>query len=322
MNLNILNQIKNICVKKIKLPVFIIIITTCIFLICPFISVFNPTEKTDIFKVQKSDKYVNVTGKKLYYTGYKLDRAFGHTYGYYYALSNNKCVFVVVPIDGTAKSVLKNCNFKGKVSSYDRSFKKMIQSFSTDLNWDNDSLLNISSDFIISNADYHPYSYALLFWITTVVFLFALKVIIESIICIKKPYNYGVCTFIGKNEQKYIIDNAQLELNSENYIQINDMYITENYFIDFGKSSIVIIPLCEIVWCYRVGEFSLNPKDTVHDFSICFMIYTESIVKAKHKTSDEALELLNAIRATEYDIIIGHSDSKRREAHHRCKKSY
>lgn len=92
------------------------------------------------------------------------------------------------------------------------------------------------------------------------------------------------------------------------------MYITENYFIDLGKTKVSIIPLDEIVWCYRMGEISLNPKDTAPEFSICFMILTGSVITAKHKSSDEALELINAIRATGYEIIIGHSESKQKEA--------
>ena len=38
------------------------------------------------------------------------------------------------------------------------------------------------------------------------------------------------------------------------------------------------------------------------------------MISVKHKTSDEALELINAIRATGYEIIIGHSEGKRKEA--------
>jgi hypothetical protein len=128
------------------------------------------------------------------------------------------------------------------------------------------------------------------------------------------PYIYPVCTFLGKKEQKELIDAAQQELSTENYIQINNMYITENYFIDLDKSKVSIIPLNEIVWCYRLGSFSFNPKNTSPEFSICFMISSGAVIYARHKSSDEALELINAIRATGYKIIIGHSESKRKEA--------
>ena len=38
--------------------------------------------------------------------------------------------------------------------------------------------------------------------------------------------------FKSKEEQRYLIKNANIELNSDNYIQINSMYITENYLVD------------------------------------------------------------------------------------------
>ena len=96
-------------------------------------------------------------------------------------------------------------------------------------------------------------------WITLFILFVSIKKVISEIMGIFVPYFYPVCTFLGKKEQKALIDNAQSELLSENYLQINSMYITENYFIDIDKSYVSIIPLKDIIWCYRVGELRLNP---------------------------------------------------------------
>lgn len=223
-------------------------------------------------------------------------------------------MFAIIPIEGVPQKVIKNYEFKAKITKPNRAFKKMLESYMNDLNWNVDSFSKVNADFILSNADYYPSFYMVLLWIVLVIFLISMKKSISRLIAIANPYIYPVCSFIGKKEQKALIDDAQYELDSENYIQINDMYITENYFIDLGKTKVSIIPLDEIVWCYRMGEISLNPKDTAPEFSICFMILTGSVITAKHKSSDEALELINAIRATGYEIIIGHSESKRKEA--------
>ena len=131
---------------------------------------------------------------------------------------------------------------------------------------------------------------------------------------IVNPYLYPVCTFLNKQLGKEYIDEAESELSFGNYIQINSIYITENYCIDLGKNKIYILPLNDIVWCYRLGNISLNPKSEEPTFSLHFTLIDGSTILFKKKTSDEALEAINAIRATEYNIIIGHSESKKKAA--------
>lgn len=314
MKIRITNKIRTACGNKLGVPLFLCAIMMIIFILCPFISVFHPDTVNDIHKVTSQDDYVKIKAKKLYYTGYNLEKSGGSLYGYYYSIKDGKSVFAIIPIEGVPQKVIKNYEFKAKITKPNRAFKKMLESYMNDLNWNVDSFSKINADFILSNADYHPSFYMVILWIVLVIFLISMKKSISRLIAIANPYIYPVCSFIGKKEQKALIDDAQYELDSENYIQINDMYITENYFIDLGKTKVSIIPLDEIVWCYRMGEISLNPKDTAPEFSICFMILSGSVITAKHKSSDEALELINAIRATGYEIIIGHSESKQKEA--------
>lgn len=314
MIISITKKIRTACRNKIGIPILLCVFMIIIFIICPFISVFHPASVNDIHKVTSQDEYVKVKAEALYYTGYNLEKAGGSLYGYYYSIQDGKSIFAVIPIDGVPQDVIKNYEFNAKVTRPNRAFKKMLESYTHDLNWNVDSLLKVNADFVLSNADYNPLFYMIFLWVVLVVFLISLKKVISCFLGIMNPYIYPVCTFIGKKEQKVLIDDAQYELDNENYIQINDMYITENYFIDLGKKKVSIIPLDEIVWCYRMGEISLNPRDTAPEFSICFMILGGSVITAKHKSSDEALELINAIRATGYEIIIGHSESKRKEA--------
>lgn len=312
--INITKKIRSVCINKLAVPIVLCVLMLITFILCPFVSVFHPTTVNDVHKVTSKDEYVKVTAKELYYTGYNLEKTGGSLYGYYYSIKDGQSVFAIIPIDGTPQEVIKNYTFNAKVTRPNHTFKKMLESYVADLNWNVDALSKVNADFLLSNADYHPLFYMIFLWIVLVIFLVTLKKVISYLLGIVNPYIYPVCTFIGKNEQETLIDDAQYELESENYIQINDMYITENYFIDLSKTKVSIIPLDEIVWCYRMGEISFNPKDTAPEFSICFMILSGSVITAKHKSSDEALELINAIRATGYEIIIGHSEEKRKEA--------
>ena len=204
--------------------------------------------------------------------------------------------------------------FKGKVIKPNSSYKEMLDAFSKDLNWDSQSLSKITGECLISNANYHPIKYMIFMWFVIVIMLISLKNIVEAIMGIVNPYLYPVCTFLNKQLGKEYIDDAESELSFGNYIQINSIYITENYCIDLGKNKISILPLNDIVWCYRLGNISLNPKSEEPTFSLHFTLIDGSTILFKKKTSDEALEAINAIRATEYNIIIGHSESKKKAA--------
>ena len=312
--MNIYNSIKSACLRSLRLPAVIITICIGILIACPFLDVFHPTEVDDIYRFKKEEAYVSTTVPTLYYTGYDLVGFPGRKYGYYYSLEKDQCVFVIIPISDTPKETLSNYYFKAKVKPFDNSFLEMIDSFSKDLNWDKASLLNVTKTYILSNSSYHPIFYMILFWIILIVLLSSLKNFIQALIGFINPNYYPVCSFLGKTVQQELLTEAQEELSDSVYIQINEMYITENYFIDLGREKISVIPLSDIIWCYRLGSLSLSPRNHEHNYSINFTIRSGAMISIPDKTSDEALELINAIRATEYDIIIGHSEAKKRLA--------
>lgn len=318
--MDICRSIKLSCLKALKTPVIILLFCVAILILLPFFSVFHPPKTNDIYNISDDTKYVNATASTLYYSGYNLVGTIGKKYGYYYSLENNRCVFVLIPISENPKEILKNYHFKAKVTKRDKNFDEMADSFAKDLNWDKNSLLKSTENYILSNASYHPVIYIILFWIVLMFLFVNIKTIIMSVIGYFNPNFYPVCSFLGRETQKELLTEAQDELQSGMYIQINEMYITENYFIDLATKKISVIPLSDMVWCYRLGNRLIRRGDAKHNYSINFMIRTGSIISIPNKSSDEALELINAIRATEYDIIIGHSESKRKMAKKRCEK--
>ena len=312
--INIAQNIRNVCRRKMLIPFFLITAMVIILIFCPFINIFHPTKVDDVFAVKKDDSYINVTADTLYYSGYNLITFGNIQYSYYYSLKDDKCIFTIIPTNTQPKAILDNYTFKAKVIKPNKAYNKMLDAFANDLNWNKADLSNVAETFVLSSADYHPFAYMFLFWIVLIILFISIKNFTGAVIGFFNPNFYPVCTFLGKHAQKSLIDNATLELNSENYLQINSMYITENYFIDFAKKNVSIIPLNEIVWCYRLGTHSFNPKKEEPKYALCFTILSGSSIVAKGKTSDEALETINAIRATKYDIIIGHSESKRKRA--------
>ncbi len=318
------DHIKHICKQRCIFPIVAIIILVALLFIVPFGKILRPEKVEGVFNVKPSQEFVEISTGKMKYTGYDVKNGFGKKYSYYYALKDGKCTFALISKkdidasikdlpDGSVKEEIKNVTFKAKVTKNNSSYKKMISLFAKDLNWTEEGLKSISTGIVVSAADYHPYRYLFGFWL--IIFLIALAVIrlVVAILGFKDPYRYPVCSYLSKEELHDLIDEAQEELDSENYLQINATYITENYFIDLDSSGTFVIPFKDIIWVYRLGKRGFDIKKQALTYTINFITRDGVIIKVTRKSSDEALAIMKSIKATEYEIITGHSDEKRQQ---------
>ena len=83
MTVSIYNKIKISSKKQFEKYILLLIACIIIFLNCPFISVFHPTEINDISTETPEDKYVKITTSNLHYTGYTFEKIGHKKYGYY-----------------------------------------------------------------------------------------------------------------------------------------------------------------------------------------------------------------------------------------------
>ena len=318
----ILDHIKDICKRRCIFPVVVIIILVALLFIVPFGSLLAPKKVDEIFNVKPSDSFVEVSTKKMTYTGYDVKNGIGTKFSYYYALKDGKCAFALIPQDlvkakgknlpeDSVKEKINNLTFKAKVIKPNSAYKEMISLFANDLNWTEEGLNSISTGLVVSSANYHPYRYIFSLIAIIIFILIALARLIFAIKGYKDPYRYLVCPYLSKDECRELIDEAQEELDSENYLQINATYITENYFIDLDTTGTRIIPLKDVIWVFRFGKRGFDIRKHTLTYTLNFITIDENLVKIPRKSSDEAMAIIKSIKATEYDIITGHSDEKR-----------
>ena len=308
----IIDHIKNGCRRKCILPIIAIVILVAILFVVPFGSILNPEKINDIYNVKPNQKYVDVTASNLKYTGYDLKNGIGKKFSYYYSMKSGKRFFVLIPAKKNPKESINNITFKAKVVKPNAEYNEMVSLFSKDINWTEEGLKSISSGYIISATDYHPFRSILFLVLILLLIIAALIKLIIAIRGYKDPYSYPVCSYLSKNENLELMDEAQDELDSERYLQINATYITENYFIDLDTSGTRIIPLKDVIWVFRFGRRGFDIRKHALTYTINFITRDEELVKIPRKSSDEAMAIMKSIKATEYDIITGHSDEKRR----------
>ena len=321
----ILDHIKNICKRRCIIPVVAIVILVALLFIVPFFSLLSPKKVDGIFNVKSSDSFIEISTKQMKYTGYDVKNGLGTKFSYYYALKDGKCAFALISHDlvkaegkdlpdDAVKEEIKDLTFKAKVIKPNSSYKKMIELFANDLNWSEDELNSISTGWVVSSANYHPYRYIFSLIIIIVLIGFAIYRLVNAIKCYKDPYRFEVCSYLSKEESRELIDEAQDELDSENYLQINATYITENYYIDLDTSGAFIIPLKDVIWVFRLGRRGVDIGKHSLTYTINFITRDGEVVKVPRKSSDEAMAIIKSIKATEYEIITGHSDEKMRMA--------
>ena len=321
----ILDHIKTICKRRCILPVVAIIILVALLFIVPYASLLSPKKVDGIFNVNEKDDFVEVSTKQMNYTGYDVKNGMGTKFSYYYSIQNGKCAFALIPYDlvqakgkdlpeDAVKQKIKDLTFKAKVIKPDSSYNKMISMFAKDLNWTEDDLNDISTGWVVSSANYHPYRY--IFSLIIIILFIGLAIVrlINSIRCCKDPYRFKVCSYLSKEECRELINEAQEELDSENYLQINATYITENYYIDLDTSGAFIIPLKDVIWVFRLGRRGVDIGKHSLTYTINFITRDGEVMKIPRKSSDEAMAIIKSIKATEYEIITGHSDEKMRRA--------
>ena len=70
--INISQNIRNVCKKKMPIPALFLVLMVSILICCPFINIFHPTSIDNIYDVTGDSEYVEVTADTLYYSGYNL----------------------------------------------------------------------------------------------------------------------------------------------------------------------------------------------------------------------------------------------------------
>lgn len=318
---NIIDNIKSVCKRQIVLPLIFTVIFTILIILLSLNVTLHPKHRDTIWNVSKSDGYVTVTSDKLYYSGYNLISAVNGNYGYYYSLENDQCIFVLAPIDSSnPKEVLTDYKFTAKVISSDKAYKKMLSSFSNDLDWDEKSLSKITSGFVLSEAAYHPLLHITSLWISIVFLLISIKKLIPLLLYIHNPLNYPICAHTNKEDHRRLIQQAEIEISQNLILQSGTMYITEHYFIDLDKNKIVVLPLLRIIWCYRMGSVNILHKNHVPEYTMFFTLRNGYTMNCSGKTSEDTANVLKVIQNCAFDIILGYSEAKKRKAKKIVKK--
>lgn len=303
----------------------ILLVTAILFLVLlPFQENFAPQKLESVwdYKSNDSSSYVYTTVDELYYSGYNISRAFSSDYGYYYTIKDNRCLFVLIPVSSTPEETLENYKIYGHIvnTSEKDTFKDMVAYLAEDLNWNERGLQEITADYLISNADYYPLLYFILFVLLMICTIFALYLIAIDFIHYRNPASYPVCPRMDSKDTKRLITKAEKELKENVILNLDDLYLTEHYFIEFNNNKVVILPLMRVVWGYRMGTLNYKLRHKIAQYNLFFTLKSGDVIVISNKSSEQTQQMLEAIRQMNLGIILGYTDTKRKKAKELMKK--
>lgn len=323
--MNISGQIKKISLTNLIYPAVILSVVAVFFIILPFRGAFRPMHLDNIWESQNNtyeNEFVYTTVDNLYYTGYNVSRLFRQDYGYYYAMKDEKCIFVLIPTDTKPKENITDYKIYGRIipSKNNNSYNRMISELAEDLNWSEAGLEKVSGTYIVSAAEYHPFIYLFTFLLLLAGLILAAYLIVVNMRHYKRPETYPLCPHTDSADRKRLIEKAEKELDDNFILNLNDLYLTEHFFIEFNKRKVIVLPLMRIVWGYRMGTINYKISHKVPKYNLFFTLKSGDTAVILNKSSEDTRLMLEAIRELNYGIILGYTDSKRKKAKELIKK--
>lgn len=328
MNSMITNNLKKSVVRKMLLPVMLLLLCAVLYapagripikeLLFPA-SIGQDEDLKALFEA--GTEYVNAKVDTLYYSGCDYTRN-GKTAGhFYYSLTNNFCRFYLIktgsrelPSESISGAVLK-----GRIVDAGPLYEPLVDMVAKQLEWTADGLAELSDAYMVSTVDYWNWqqlaflaAYLLCLAIGAVDFLILLFYLVFPLWTpsLRRLRKYG--------NQGALLSKAELEMKHLCQADAGGMYVTPGYFVNVDMLQTLVVPLEKTVWIYTLAQMHRflgaggKLSCTIH-----IVMEDGHIYECSKKRREDADAVLNAAAAGHGEILIGYSEENKRLARER-----
>ena len=307
--------------KRMIAPAVLIIFLIVIYIILPVRSLFDPVPYTDMDSAEARHRegatYVNADLSNLYFTGYRK-MIFGQTYGYYYySVTGNECTLILLSGRTCEQGVpsIEHLEFSARITEKTPSEDRLLSLLARDLSWNEAGLSKNVSSFVLNEPKATgPVSImlkiALFFSLFFSIFSLGLNFLYAFFPVTSPPVRrlsvYG-------NAMR-LLNKAERELATLPQLATEDMFITQNFFIETAPSGIAIVPIKEIMWIYK---YSTLHKILWHVFTISYTLYITTthrqVIKCPKNQKSDIDGIMDYLAEANHDILTGFSEKNRTE---------
>lgn len=317
----ITNNIRSLHSKKLAAPLIYLGIAAILWILLPLNGLFYPQkiESNSTMKqlTKESNSYLSITFPTLYFTGYTSTIG-GKTSGYYYyALLDKQCLIVQLTPSTCEEGLpsISHCNVTGYLQKENDAFEQLITNMSNDLKWTDSGMKEQFGSYYLSEPSYSS-------WQTNFVRLFYIASCAYSVIYFLIHFIYACfpllspsCRKLGRfGRAKDLLMQAEDELATLPQLATEDMFITENFFIELAPTGVAIVPIQEIIWVYK--------HSTLHNFLWYHFVisYTLHITANNHfyiqcpkNIKSDIDGIMDYLAEANHNILVGFNEENRKK---------
>ncbi len=328
----ITKNIRSFYQRKLVFPIVVLLILLVLSFFYPITSLVYPAlipgninsasaseERYDLgYLYNHKQKYVEVTLKNLYFTGYRKEWL-GRTDGYYYyTLRDDDCLIVLLDPESCQQgiSTIDEITIDAEILKNAATEDRLLEHLAEDLSWSKAGIVANFSSYMLSEPDCNDLITNLLRWFIIFSVLFSSLGIVLYLLFIAFPVlSPPVQRLRGYGKRPgAMLAEAEEELATLPQLATEDMFITEHYFIEVSSFGVAIVPISEIIWIYK---YSTLHKLLWHHFSISYTLH----ITAKHRRyircpkniKSDIDGIIDYLSEANHDILVGFSEDNRQK---------
>lgn len=268
------------------------------------------------------DRYIKLEMHDLYFTGYNK-YINGQVVGYYYYTmmgpDNDICRIVLLSPESCehGKPIIDYLDELVEISYNSESTYDMLAALSKDLGWSIDGMTSVVSRYTLSQPDATSIITFLLgygYYISLFYSLFS--IILCGTCCIFPGISPPILRLVPyKGNRMDMVKSAEKELEEQQELNINDCFVTENFFILISADGVAIAPLDDILWIYKYSKLH---KLIFYTFKISYTLFitTKSgySIKCPRILRSDLDILMDHLKKKNSDILLGFTEENRKAA--------
>lgn len=323
--MNILHKhVRHICLKEMLFALIPLIIFSIPLFVLPFSNIFSPAILNSPKEFEeysaRGKHYVEVTFPTLHYTGYNLVTKFNTKGYYYYYIEDEKVYFVLVAGDTTKpKEIINNYTCRGKLEKRDSDLRNVISNFANDIDFTVSGIYSVSCPYFLNEAAYNLKLYNTLFlYEIIVIILITIFILVNLIIYAIPELHPGFFKFrhltVGVHTKDVLKELSHFKKKT------GRIYFTKNYLVAFPRTSIIILPIEQLMWVYEhstLHKFFFKHHITYHLHFVAQRNIRASIMKC---SADDIAAIKEYLTENYPEILLGYTHENKLEIKHKTIK--
>ncbi len=323
MKKTILGYIKYISRRNLILPIIVLAVMLVLIIVLPIKDVLLPVKVSSIDEIiaanADGNSCVKLEMEDLTYTGYDYYVNYQPKASYYYVLNEDTsddimCIFFLLPSGESAKAdTISHFSAPARIQPLNSHSELFIEDYCKDIGWTGEGLKTACGGILVSSYDYHATLYVVLAVLIILIIIISLAYIIANLVIIADPTRHEACRRLMRfGLDAHDFRDIDEELAHDRIVSAGNLFITYHYLICFGKHSIFVVPLFNIIWAYKFSSWN---RFTVGKLRYTLVVVTspKDKIQVPGNRKKDVDKILKFLEEDFSNITIGYTEEIREE---------